>query len=66
MAPVIQPKKGAWNPEPAVSAPAAENSLLDVAPQERTLDPGELTALHEFFQLLAEWDERLQGEKTNE
>jgi len=66
MAPVIQPKKGEWDPERAVSAPVAEDSPLDVAPEERTLDPSELAALREFFQLLAQWDEALQGETTNE
>lgn len=62
MAPVIQLKQGEWHPERAFSVPAAEDSPLEVAPEERTLDPSELAALHEFFQLLAQWDETPQGE----
>ena len=61
MAPVIQPKKGEWNPERAVSAPVAEDPLQPDQPG--ALDAASISALRTFFELLDAWD---REENTDE
>ena len=63
---MIQPKKGEASPDGVLISSATENSLLDVPQPKSPLDPNELAALREFFQLLAEWDQALKGETTDE
>ena len=62
---MIQPTPGKRNVERISTATSiAEESARDLAQAKEPLESAELALLHQFFELLAEWDESQERETS--